>query len=55
MKQPGTNRVTVQVVEFQPADTMENYFTGAFKHFTQEREEAIRKHSFTLILEEVNS
>ena len=37
----------VPVEEFQPPDTVKNYFTGPFKHFIQEREVAIGKRLFT--------
>ena len=37
----------VQVEEFEPLDTVKNYFTGPFKRFIQEREVAIRKRLFT--------
>ena len=37
----------VQAEEFQPPDTVKNYFTGPFKRFIQEREVAIRRHLFT--------
>ena len=37
----------VPVEEFQPPDTVKNYFTGPFKCFIQEREVAIRRRLFT--------
>ena len=37
----------VQVEEFQPPDTVKNYFTGPFKCFIQEREVAIQRRLFT--------
>ena len=43
----GKLLLRVQVEEFQPPDTVKNYFTGPFKRFIQEREVAIRRRLFT--------
>ena len=37
----------VQVEEFQPPDTVKNYFTGPLKCFIEEREVAIRRRLFS--------
>ena len=37
----------VPVEEFQPSDTVKNYFTGPFKCFIQEQEVAIQRRLFT--------
>ena len=37
----------VPVEEFQPPDTVKNYFTGPFKCFIQEQKVAIRRRLFT--------
>ena len=37
----------VQVEEFQPPDTVKDYFTGPFKRFIQEEEVTIRKSLLT--------
>ena len=49
----------VQVVEFQPADTVENYFTGAFQAFYAKARSSHSKafiylKSLKIIYEEVN-
>ena len=48
----------VPVEEFQPPDTVKNYFTGPFKRFIQEREVAIQRFIYLkspkTVCEEVN-
>ena len=43
----GKLLLRVQVEEFQPPDTVKNYFIGPFKCFIQEREVAIQRRLFT--------